>query len=162
VELDATHLRAGKEGVMALRVTRNGQPATDLAPYLGVAAHVVLIGADDLAYVHAHALADDSMHEEMDHGGHAVEGMDHSTGHDSHHMAEEPMPAMEHDGHLGGHAHGAGDDAHQAIMGVPGTVPAELSVYVTPPAPGEYGLWIEFVGEDQVVTVPFRIEVPAG
>ncbi|MGN6488947.1 MAG: hypothetical protein ACTHLT_14170 [Devosia sp.] len=172
VELDASELRASAEGVMSLHVLKDGQPATDLAPYLGVAAHVVLIQADDLAYVHAHALAgDDASHADMGHGGHDMpamapaEGADHSAGHGGHEMAQEPGPM---DTHAGGHggSHDMGHDADangagDAIMGTPGTVPADLTVYVTPPAAGTYGMWIEFVGGTEVITVPFKIDVPA-
>ena len=109
----------------------------------------------------------------MGHGGHDMQGMaptdgaDHSAGHGGHEMAQEPAPM---DAHAGGHggahdtAHGAAADtqgAEDAIMGTPGTVPAELTVYVTPPAPGTYGMWIEFVGGTEVITVPFKIDVPA-
>ncbi len=173
VQLDASQLRAGHEGVMSLNLLKDGQPATDLAPYLGVAAHVVLIRAEDLAYVHAHALAEASgtgdgagpdshgtpapepapMHDHPtadDHGAAAdasASSGDLAAGGVGSHDASHDVPAGEH-------------DAHAGIMGDPGTVPAELSVYVTPPAPGTYGLWIEFVGRDQVVTVPFKIDIP--
>lgn len=59
VKLDAAGLRAGAEGMMTLAILKDGKPATDLAPYLGVPAHAVFLGAEDLAYVHAHATAAD-------------------------------------------------------------------------------------------------------
>lgn len=59
VKLEAPGLRAGAEGMMTLTILKDGQAATDLGPYLGAPAHAVFIGAEDLAYVHAHAMAAD-------------------------------------------------------------------------------------------------------
>ncbi len=55
VRFDALDLRAGQEAQLTLHLLRDDKPAPDLAPYLGVAAHAVLISAADLVYVHAHA-----------------------------------------------------------------------------------------------------------
>lgn len=55
VRFDALDLRAGQEAQLTLHVLRDGKPAPDLAPFLGVAAHAVLISAADLTYVHVHA-----------------------------------------------------------------------------------------------------------
>jgi hypothetical protein len=68
VELDAPGLKAGKEAEVKIRILKNGRPAQDLTPYLGVSAHAVFIAASDLAYVHAHATAED--HDA--HAGHGV------------------------------------------------------------------------------------------
>jgi len=121
VKLDAAGISAGAEGVMRLTILKDGAPATDLSPYLGVPAHAVFIGAEDLAYVHAHATAADEV--EAGHGG----------------------------GHGGHGSHGATQPA----------VPAELVLHATPPRPGRYALWIQFMGDGQVRTVPFNLTVPA-
>lgn len=55
VRFDALDLRAGQNTQLKLHVLRDGKPAPDLAPFLGVAAHAVLISAADLSFVHAHA-----------------------------------------------------------------------------------------------------------
>lgn len=39
---------------VTLTVSRDGRPVTDLEPYLGASGHLVVIRADDLAYLHAH------------------------------------------------------------------------------------------------------------
>jgi hypothetical protein len=72
VTLETPTLQEGAEGALRLKIRRNGKPATDLAPYMGVAAHAVLI-AEDLSYVHAHATSGgaDAMGA---HGGHAGHG----------------------------------------------------------------------------------------
>ena len=120
VEIDASKLRAGQESLLELRVSKDGRPADDLGPYLGVPAHAVFIAAEDLAYVHAHATAPDPTAEagsqQHGHGGHG-----------SHDMQE------------------------------PGA--SSLSVHVTPPAPGTYGLWIQFMGGGEVQTAPFVVSV---
>lgn len=52
---------AGTESEVELSVTRDGEPVTDLEPYLGAAGHLVAIRGGDLAYLHVHPLdeADD-------------------------------------------------------------------------------------------------------
>ncbi|WP_283137479.1 hypothetical protein [Rhizohabitans arisaemae] len=44
----------GKSGKLTLNVTRNGDPVTDLEPYLGAYGHLVALRAGDLAYLHVH------------------------------------------------------------------------------------------------------------
>ena len=170
VTLDPSQLEVGIESMMNLVVTKNGEPAADLAPYLGVAAHAVFIHAEDLAYVHAHAMGagePTSGAPSHDHGsdghqpptqqpdahaghGQAAEpatGHDMSNDHGDHGSTQESHP--EHD--TGGHG---------AQAGAAGSVAPEMSLHVTPPAPGTYALWIEFIGGGEVLTVPFRIEIP--
>ena len=47
-------LNAGRETELMLSVSRNGQPVTDLQPYLGAYGHLVALRAGDLAYLHVH------------------------------------------------------------------------------------------------------------
>ncbi len=75
VRLDASALRAGTESMMALTISKDGKPATDLGLYLGVAAHAVFVSADDLGYVHAHAMATNTRA-----GGHHTHGAHHAPG----------------------------------------------------------------------------------
>jgi Cu+-exporting ATPase len=49
-------VRAGQDVDFTLHVTQNGQPATDLAPWLGAAAHVVILSADRADFQHAHGV----------------------------------------------------------------------------------------------------------
>lgn len=76
VTLDASKLRAGTEGIISLSVQKNGQPAADLAPYLGVAAHVVFVRTEDLTYVHTHP---------TDEGSDGSANGGHTGGHDGMH-----------------------------------------------------------------------------
>jgi hypothetical protein len=45
---------ASEHGRATFTVTLDGTPVTDLQPYLGAYAHLVVIREDDLAYLHAH------------------------------------------------------------------------------------------------------------
>lgn len=53
VTLDG-NLKAGEEAKLTLGVARDGEPVTDLQPYLGAYGHLVALRAGDLAYLHVH------------------------------------------------------------------------------------------------------------
>jgi hypothetical protein len=53
VTLDG-ELTAGEQARLALKVTRDGKPVTDLDPYLGAFGHLVALRSGDLAYLHVH------------------------------------------------------------------------------------------------------------
>ncbi|HLS78625.1 MAG TPA: hypothetical protein VK083_17740 [Nocardia sp.] len=53
VTLDGT-VTAGAATTVTLSVARDGQPVTDLEPYLGAYGHLVALRAADLAYLHVH------------------------------------------------------------------------------------------------------------
>ena len=73
VTFDTLDLKAGEPSMLTLHIAENGKPAKDLKPFLGVGAHVVLISADSLDYVHVHPMAMDEM---SGHGhGHEMAGM---------------------------------------------------------------------------------------
>jgi len=61
VTFDTLDLNAGEPSMLTLHIAENGKPAKDLKPFLGVGAHVVLISADSLDYVHIHPMAMDDM-----------------------------------------------------------------------------------------------------
>jgi hypothetical protein len=47
-------LRAGRSSRLTFTVSRNGTPVADLQPYLAAYGHLVVLRADDLAYLHVH------------------------------------------------------------------------------------------------------------
>ena len=47
-------LAAGRESRLTLTVERDGEPVTDLQPYLGAFGHLVVLRDGDLAYLHVH------------------------------------------------------------------------------------------------------------
>uniref|UniRef100_UPI0006EB719B hypothetical protein n=1 Tax=Streptomyces prasinopilosus TaxID=67344 RepID=UPI0006EB719B len=53
VRLDGT-LRPGRGSELDLTVSRDGEPVTDLQPYLGAYGHLVALRSGDLAYLHVH------------------------------------------------------------------------------------------------------------
>lgn len=52
-------LSAGADAKLTLSVTKNGEPVTDLQPYLGAYGHLVALHAPDLAYSHVHPAGED-------------------------------------------------------------------------------------------------------
>lgn len=52
-------LIAGQEAQLTFRITRHGQPADDLQPYLGSYGHLVALHAPELAYSHVHPAGTD-------------------------------------------------------------------------------------------------------
>jgi hypothetical protein len=129
VRLDDMDLKAGQEAELGLHLLRDGKPAADLTPYLGVAAHAVFINSADLTYVHVHAgLA------QADQGG----------GHMHHEMTR-----MHDDDGM------AGMDGMGPPLAAGSRVPPDLSLPVTAPKPGDYVLWIQFEGGGRVRTVRF-------
>jgi hypothetical protein len=116
VRLSKTTLPAGRPKHLYLTVVENDEPAQDLSPYLGAAAHVVFINTSTLAYVHLHPTlrggsdADTSMSSGMN-------------------MA---MPAE-------------GKSGPFMAMQVP-ALPA-----------GTYKLWVQFLGNGKLYTVPFTL-----
>ena len=79
VTFDSLDLTAGAPSMLTLHIAENGKPAKDLKPFLGVGAHVVLIAADGLDYVHVHPMAAGAMggheHETAGMAGHDMPGM---------------------------------------------------------------------------------------
>ena len=45
---------AGEDTVLTLTVSRDGQPVTDLQPYLGAYGHLVSLRDGDVGYLHVH------------------------------------------------------------------------------------------------------------
>ena len=56
VMIDPTSVPIGEIATISVRIFKNGRPATDLHPYLGVMSHGVLIGTKDLTYLHVHGM----------------------------------------------------------------------------------------------------------
>lgn len=170
VQLDVSDLHAGGESAVMLEILKDGQPAEDLAPYLDVPAHAVFIATENLAYIHAHATAAGKAHTSGEHGGHAGYGEAEGTAEAAH--AGHGSETKSHEGH-DEHAPDAAAQTHAAAgqgaeargHGGHGTAPADepiptsLQLYVTPPEPGIYALWIQFMGGGDVRTAPFMISV---
>lgn len=61
VTIDPSAVPIGEISTVSVRILKDGKPATDLHPYLGVMAHGVFIGVKDLAYMHAHGMSADML-----------------------------------------------------------------------------------------------------
>jgi hypothetical protein len=57
VDLSTVRLHAGRMDMIDVEILKDGKPATDLHPYLGVPAHAVFLNSQDLTYVHVHPMA---------------------------------------------------------------------------------------------------------
>lgn len=67
VELSAPQVvQAGQEATFTFTLTRDGQPVADLEPYLGAAAHVIVVAASDGTFDHTHGEAGDHTHAEAE------------------------------------------------------------------------------------------------
>lgn len=61
VRLSTDQVKAGADTPILISIMKDGEPASDLHPYLGAYAHIVAIGASDLSYTHVHAMSMDAM-----------------------------------------------------------------------------------------------------
>ncbi len=143
---DPFELRAGQESQLSLHLSRDGKPAPDVTPFLGVAAHAVFIRAADLTYVHVHATP-------------AAASDTCRTGTPMRHdLAGTPGAAPAgHHGMAGMEAPGAG--AMPPPLRSCAWVPADLTLHVLAPKVGTYLLWIQFTARSKVRTMPFVVAV---
>jgi hypothetical protein len=156
IKFDSLDLSAGSEAVLSMHVEKNGKAATDLHPFLGVAAHAVFINANELSYVHVHASPSSdeptgsaaSNATGTSSNAPAMKGM-----HEMHNMPSgmQNMPGM---GSMSGM-----DMNHMSAMPASAKVASDLSLHVNAPKAGIYALWIQFIGGTEVRTAPFVVRV---
>jgi len=74
-------IQAGEVTHLAFEVTRDGQPVTDLEPYLGAAAHAAIVRADGSGFAHTHGEASvpATAAESDEHAGEEAHGGDHAV-----------------------------------------------------------------------------------
>ena len=65
VDLSSVRLHTGMMSMLNVNILKDGKPAMDLHPYLGVPAHAVFLDAQDLSYVHTHPMGMDQMMADM-------------------------------------------------------------------------------------------------
>ena len=143
---DPFELRAGQESQLSLHLSRDGKPAADVTPFLGVAAHAVFINSADLTYVHVHATPA------------AAPGMGGTGAPMQRDLAgTTTAPAAGHQG-IAGMEMPDGDAMPLPLR--PGTrVPPDLTLHVLAPKTGTYLLWVQFAAGGKVRTVPFVVAV---
>ena len=138
---DAFDLKAGQKTQLALHLLRDGKPAPDVTPFLGVAAHAVFIDAADLSYVHVHAAPAQAP---------TAGGTGAVMAHDMTGMKDMPGMAST----AKGNKEGMGPPL------APGSrIPSDLTLHVQAPKAATYVLWIQFTGGDKVRTMRFVVPV---
>jgi hypothetical protein len=65
LKISPEHIVAGQEARLRYRVGKNGEPVTDLAPYLGAPMHLAVVSSDLDRFIHAHGVLPGQTH--MDH-----------------------------------------------------------------------------------------------
>lgn len=126
-------IKAGSELLLEFAAfdEKTNNPATDLQNYLGELAHFVIISEDMQDFVHAHPMSK-SEHEAM------------------------KMPQMKTGDHnADGHKH---DDKKNATK--TGSV-SEVAAHTAFPRAGLYKIWAQFQRNNQIITVPFAVNVKA-
>jgi len=61
VRLSTDRVKASVDTPVLISIMKDGEPASDLHPYLGAYAHIIAIGTADLSYTHIHAMDMDAM-----------------------------------------------------------------------------------------------------
>jgi putative copper resistance protein D len=67
-------IRAGKETTLIWHIEQNGEPATDLQPYLGAPMHITVVSANLQHFMHIHGLLPGEVHGNLDRGHMAFHG----------------------------------------------------------------------------------------
>ncbi|WP_328807616.1 hypothetical protein [Nonomuraea antri] len=106
----------GRAAKLTLTVGKDGEPVTDLQPYLGAYGHLVALRAADLAYLHVHPEESEQAGPEITFYAEAPSGGDYRLFLDFQHdgevhtadftaSADGPAPAGAHEHHAGTHHH---------------------------------------------------------
>jgi len=143
---DRFELRAGQESQLGLRLLRDGKPAPDVTPFLGVAAHAVFINSADLTYVHVHATPAAAPGT----GGTGAPMQRDFAG-------TTTAPTVGHQGTAGMEMPDGGAMPPPLRLGA--RVPPDLTLHVLAPKAGTYLLWIQFTAGGKVRTMPFVVAV---
>lgn len=146
---DRFELRAGQESQLGLRLLRDGKPAPDVTPFLGVAAHAVFINSADLTYVHVHATPAAAPGTGGTGGTGAPMQRDFA--------GTTTAPTVGHQGMAGMEMPDGGAMPPPLRLGA--RVPPDLTLHVLAPKAGTYLLWIQFTVGGKVRTMPFVVAV---
>lgn len=144
VSLDAPkNLRAGSPARFVFSIAgKDGKPATDLEPLMGMPGHMIVFSEDRSVFQHLHG---ESVSEAGSMDGMSMPGMGHESMAGMSGMSGMPgmsMPGMESD--HGGHG---------------GAITPKIGYDVTFPSPGRYKVFGQFKRGGKVVTADFAVEV---
>jgi P-type Cu+ transporter len=136
VALDGTtNVKAGQEAALRFRLTdaSTGAEVSDLQPYLGAPAHVVILSEDAQDFAHTHG---EQPGAGMDHGATTADGSEATTD--------------EHDATTGGSEQGHAESS--------ATYGPEIVFHHTFATPGLYKVWGQFQTHDgQVIAADFVV-----
>lgn len=145
VRCNGVKFAAAEDSIIRIGIDRDGEPVTDLEPYLGELGHLVIISADLKSFVHSHPLDMTDDHDGGDHG------------------------------HAHGHAHDHDHDtimrAARAAVDLRNGKPSDVVFHAVFPRPGLYKAFAQFQHKGKILTYPFVINaepprdgraVPAG
>ena len=86
-------IQAGEPATLRFTVSRDGEPVTDLAPYLGAAAHVAIVSEDAADFAHTHGEAVEAAH--VDDGDDHADRAEPETPDEAHAVPTTFGPAIE-------------------------------------------------------------------
>lgn len=131
-------IRAGEAASFAYRFTNDGEPLTELRPYLDAPLHLAVVKDDLTTFLHTHGTLPGDAH--AGHGGHGSAEAGHGNAHASHDDAGSA--AAQGGTHLG-----------------PATFGPEIEATVTFPEPGTYYLFAQAAHGDQLLISRFPVHV---
>lgn len=132
-------IRAGEAASFDYRFTRNGEPLTELRPYLDAPLHLAVVKDDLTAFLHTHGTLPEN--KQTSHSGHrsAVAGHGNmDTAHDK---------------------HGPAETEHGVPHINPDPLGSEIEATVTFPEPGTYYLFAQAAHGDQLLISRFPVHV---
>ncbi len=132
IAVSADGLRAGQPSTIALTISRDGRPVSDIQPWLGMAGHLIARSEDGQVVAHIHAAG-------------SMAGMD-MPGMTMDMPGMPGMPQMP-------------TAATQGIAPTPTSYGLEIGFVYTFPQPGVYRLWAQFQERGQIITVPIALDV---
>ncbi len=99
---------------------KTGRAVSDLQPYLGAWAHIMVVSKSHTEFIHVHPIEDTNL------------------------------------------KNAANQDPFQHVHAVAGPSPSSVDAITGFAEPGHYKLWIQFKRDNQVITVPFELDVLPG
>lgn len=132
-------ITANEEVSFAYRFTKDGQPLTDLRPYLDAPMHLAVAKDDLTTFLHTHGTLPENAHAA--HGGDGSAEAGHGNAHAAH------------------NDHGSADGQHGGAHRGPATFGPEITATVIFPEPGSYYLFAQAAHGDQLLISRFPVHV---
>lgn len=134
-------IEAGEPVTLTYRFTIDGEPVTDLRPYLEAALHLAVVKDDLGQFLHEHGMVAGEAHAGHEEADHAAHGSHDDMAHGSH----DDMS-------------GDGYDGHHGYQG-PAEFGPEIMAHLTFPEPGTYYLFSQAAHGDRLLISRIPVEV---